>query len=88
MKKAGGGRRPATGRARYRRHELTLPDGGRLALDADGTIRQLAEDGTATTTWAVDDPGWPDMALRFGIRPQDRTIVPRDRDPGSTWPGR
>ena len=74
----------ATGRAigdhgrgrRYRRHELALPDGGRLRLGVDGTIERLDADGSTTRSWPVADPDWPNQAIRFGLRPQPPTVTP------------
>jgi hypothetical protein len=46
-------------RARYRRHELALPDGGRLRLGVDGTIERIDADGSTQRSWPVADPDWP-----------------------------
>jgi hypothetical protein len=69
-------RGPADRRRRYRRHELALADGGRLVLRGDGTIELRGADGVATQAWAPDDGGWPDQAIRFGLRPETRTVRP------------
>ena len=63
-------------RRRYRRHELALPDGGRLRLGVDGTIEHLEADGSTTRSWAVADPDWPNQAIRFGLRPEPPTVTP------------
>ncbi len=73
---------------RYRRHAIELADGGRLALDVDGTIRRSDAAGGATQSWTPDDPGWPDQAIRFGLRPQPATVTPQGRRvPGPKGPG-
>jgi len=61
---------------RYRRHELALPDGGRLRLGVDGTIERIDADGSTQHSWPVADPEWPNQAIRFGLRPQAPTITP------------
>jgi hypothetical protein len=87
-----GGHKPpqttgTTGR-RFRPHELTLADGGRLVLAADGAIDQFDEHGTRTKGWEQDDPEWPDQAIRFGLVPQPDTITPQGRDIQGTKPPR
>ncbi len=78
----------ATHGRRYRRHALELADGGRLVLGVDGTIERTDAAGAATQSWATDDPGWPDQAIRFGIRPQPATVTPQGRRvPGPKGPG-
>ena len=86
----------ATGRAigghgrgrRYRRHELALPDGGRLRLGVDGTIERLDADGSTMRSWPVADPDWPNQAIRFGLRPQAPTVTPHgQRIPDLGLPG-
>ncbi len=73
---------------RYRHHVIDLADGGKLVLSADGSIERSDAAGTSTNVWATEDPGWPDQALRFGIRPQATTVAPRvRRDQGSKAPG-
>ena len=66
-------------RRRYRRHELALPDGGRLRLGADGTIARLDADGATTQSWLPSDPAWPNQAIRFGLRPQPPTVSPHSQ---------
>ena len=86
----------ATGRAigdhgsgrRYRRHELALPDGGRLRIGVDGTIERIDSDGSTARSWPVGDPDWPNQAIRFGLRPQAATVTPRGQhDPDLRLPG-
>ena len=69
---------PAHGR-RFKRRELQLADGGRLVLDADGSIIQLDGDGTRTHAWEPADPEWARHAIRFGLYPQDATVPPTGR---------
>jgi hypothetical protein len=72
---------------RYRRHELGLADGDRLVLGTDGRIERLDGDGTTIQAWLPGDPGWPDQAIRFGLRPQAETVKPRGgRDTGTDQP--
>lgn len=73
-----------TGRHRYKRRELELPDGGKLVLDADGSIIQTASDGSTMHAWSSDDPQWAERAFRFGIRSGRTTVTPRDRDDQGT----
>jgi hypothetical protein len=67
---------PAHRGRRYRRRELALADGGRLVLRTDGTIEQRDAHGAVTQAWPPDDAGWPDRAIRFGLRPQAPTVRP------------
>ena len=69
---------PAHGR-RFKRRELQLADGGRLVLDADGSIVQLDGDGARTHAWEPADPEWARHAIRFGLYPQDATVAPTGR---------
>ena len=62
---------------RYRRHQLALPDGGRLRLGVDGTIERLDADGSAVRAWALGDPEWAGQAIRFGLRPEPITVAPQ-----------
>jgi hypothetical protein len=62
---------------RYRRHVQALPDGGRLTLREDGTIERLGADGSTVGSWRPDDPDWPGQAIRFGLRPQPKTVAPQ-----------
>jgi len=68
------GRRP-----RYRRHQLTLPDGGKLRLGVDGTIKRLDADGTTVQAWLPGDPEWAGQAIRFGLRPEPLTVAPHSQ---------
>ena len=70
---------PITNLRRYRRRELALADGARLVLAADGTLTRFDAEGTLEHTWAPDDPEWPRLAIRFGLRSQPRTIPPAGR---------
>jgi hypothetical protein len=70
---------PTRGRPKFKRHELSLAGGGSLVLSAGGSIDQLAADGTTIRSWAPDDEGWPDQALRFGVHPQGVTVTPDGR---------
>ncbi len=74
-------------RQRYKRREVDLPDGGKLVLRGDGSIRQLSGDGTAVDSWSPDDPAWESRAFRFGIQYQPTTIKPSGRNmPGTDRP--
>ena len=64
---------------RFKRRELQLADGGKLVLDADGSIVQLDGDGTRTHAWEPADPEWARHAIRFGLYPQDATVPPTGR---------
>jgi hypothetical protein len=79
---------PARGRPKFKRHELSLADGGSLVLSAGGSIDQLAADGTTIHTWVPDDEGWQDQALRFGVHPQGVTVTPDGRDRSDMRPPR
>lgn len=81
-------RGPALPRRRFRRRELELADGGRLALDVDGSIRHLDDHGDTTRTWTPDDPEWPREAIRFGLHSQAPTVAPHGRVPGTRPPRR
>lgn len=75
-------------RRRYRRHELALPEGGRLRLGADGTIARLDADGSTVRCWPPGDPDWANQAIRFGLRPQPPTVSPHSqRVPDTRLPG-
>lgn len=67
---------PAGARRRYRRNEITLSDGGKLRLEADGTIRRLDTDGSTARSWPPTDPDWPNQAIRFGLHPAATTVAP------------
>lgn len=81
MNAAKSGSRPGSDGRRYRRHEITLADGGRLALHPNGSIDHVAEDGSVVESWDPGHPEWAQHALRFGIRPQAVTVAPRPRGP-------
>jgi len=68
------------GRRKYKRHEIPLADGGRLVLEADGSIVRLDGAGATSQTWPPEDPDWARHALRFGVRPQSPTAMPLGRD--------
>ena len=70
---------PAAHGRRFKRRELQLADGGRLVLDADGSIAQLDGDGNQTHAWEPADPEWARHAIRFGLYPQDATVPPTGR---------
>lgn len=70
---------PAAHGRRFKRRELELADGGKLVLNADGSIAQLDGDGKPTQEWAPADPEWPSHAIRFGLFPQDATVPPTGR---------
>jgi hypothetical protein len=74
-------------RRRYKRREIAQADGGRLLLNADGSIEARAADGTVTQSWRPEDPEWGLHAFRFGIHAQERTVAPRGPDTGSAKPG-
>ena len=81
-------RAPAQRGRRYKRHELELADGGRLVLGVDGRIDHLDALGSTTGSWLPDDAGWPDQAIRFGLRPQAPTVTPPGRRVQGTKPPR
>ena len=73
---------------RFKRHELELPNGGALMLNADGAISHVDALGSTVRVWSSDDPEWPDQALRFGLRPQPPTVSPTSRGVLGTKPPR
>jgi hypothetical protein len=73
---------------RFRRHELELDDGGRLVLGVDGSIDRIDALGSATHSWAPDDPEWPDQAIRFGLHREAATVTPQGRRVPGTRPPR
>ena len=81
-------RTPATGGRRFKPHELELADGGRLVLGADGAIDHIDARGSTKHRWMLDDPEWPDKAIRFGLHPQARTATPHGQVQGSKPPRR
>ena len=60
--------RNAPGGHAYRHREIAFR-GGKLILGRDGSIRNVAADGTLIGAWQTDDPEWWRQAIRFGIRP-------------------
>jgi hypothetical protein len=70
---------PATHLRRYRRREVALAGGARLVLAADGTLTRFDAEGTPEHSWTPDDPEWPRLAIRFGLRSQSRTVTPAGR---------
>jgi hypothetical protein len=73
---------------RYRRGEVTLSGGGRLLLEADGTIRRIDAEGSTVRSWTPSDPDWPNQAIRFGLRPEPTTVAPHgQRIPNTGLPG-
>jgi hypothetical protein len=79
---------PATRGRRFKTRELDVADGGRLVLSVDGSIDHIDERGTTKHSWKLDDPGWPDQAIRFGLYPQARTATPHGQVQGSKPPRR
>ena len=79
---------PAAHGRRYRRRELAFPGGGRLVLFADGTLTRYDADGVQEHAWAPDDPEWPRLAIRFGLRVQSATVTPPGRFVEGTKPPR
>ena len=87
----GGRERPptaATPGRRFKPHELKLADGERLVLSVDGSIERIDERGSVMQRWMVDDPEWPDQAIRFGVFPQARTVAPHGQVQGTKPPRR
>ena len=64
---------------RFRPRQIELADGAKLMLHANGSITQLDAAGEAKAEWSVEDPAWPQHALRFGLQPQPETVVPEGR---------
>jgi hypothetical protein len=56
-----------------------LPGGGRLVLSANGIVTRFDVDGVLEHTWVPDDPEWPRLAIRFGVRVQSATVAPAGR---------
>ena len=81
-------RTPAPQSRRFKRHELELADGGRLVLSVDGSIDHVDDHGATTNSWTLDDPDWPDMAIRFGLHSQAPTVRPQGRRVRGTKPPR
>ena len=81
---ASGRKTPADAPRRFRRREVELAAGGKLVLNADGSIEQSGADGTVVGTWKTGDDDWARHAVRFGLKPPSETVVPpgrRDREP-------
>ncbi len=70
---------PAAHGRRFKHRELDLADGGKLVLEADGSISQVDPAGTSKQTWEPADPDWASHAIRFGLFPQDATVAPSGR---------
>jgi hypothetical protein len=79
---------PATRGRRFKPRELDVADGGRLVLDVDGSIDHIDGHGTTKHSWKLDDPEWPDQAIRFGLFPQARTATPHGQVQGTKPPRR
>jgi hypothetical protein len=73
---ASGEHRPGAQSHRFRRREVALTEGGKLLLKPDGSISQIDAEGNASATWLRGDPDWARHAIRFGIQPQNETVVP------------
>jgi hypothetical protein len=63
----------------YRRREIELSEGGKLVLDADGSIRQVDAEGVGTGAWSPGELEWAGHAIRFGLRPESQTVAPNGR---------
>lgn len=81
-------RRAAARGRRFKPHEIELADGGRLVLAVDGSIRHMDVHGSTMHSWGLEDPTWPDQAIRFGLRPQTPTVTPQGRRVQGTKPPR
>ena len=79
---------PPTRRRRYRRRELSFPDGSRLLLDAYGVISHLNAAGATEHSWAPESPEWARHALRFGLRVAEPTVAPTGRPAAARLPRR
>jgi len=64
----------------YRPRRVALPDGGTLALRANGSIDRLDASGDVSESWGPADPGWEQRAIRFGLRVAPETVHPSGRD--------
>jgi hypothetical protein len=69
-------RPPAAHGRRYRRKEVVLTEGGKLILEADGSIRQVDGEGATRESWSPGEAEWARHAIRFGLRPQRLTVAP------------
>lgn len=73
--------------ARFRPRRLPAANGELLVLRGDGTIERRDAAGATLERWAVDDPGWADHAIRFGLHASPTTVAPSGRGvPGSKPP--
>lgn len=63
---------------RFKRREIDLVEGGKLALHTDGSISQIDGQGEVVKKWVSDDPEWPRHAIRFGLLLQPATHTPPD----------
>ena len=68
---------PAAPDRRFKRRQIDLGEGGKLALLGDGSIVQTDTAGETIGTWATDDPEWARRAIRFGLQPRPTTTVPQ-----------
>jgi hypothetical protein len=65
-----------------------LPGGEKLVLFTDGTLARFGADGSREHVWMPDDPEWPRLAIRFGLRVQSATVTPPGRFVEGTKPPR
>jgi hypothetical protein len=79
---------PTSRGRRFKPHEVTYADGGRLLLRADGSILHVDSTGATLHLWAPDDAQWPDQAIRFGLHTQAPTITPQGPVQGTKPPRR
>ena len=63
----------------YKPRRIPLTDGETLALRRNGSIDQVAADGTVSSSWTPDDPAWGQRAIRFGLQVEPVTIHPSGR---------
>ena len=81
-------RRATTRSRQFKPHDIELAAGGRLVLATDGSIRHLDDHGSTMRSWSLEDPEWPDQAIRFGLHPQTPTVTPQGRVEGTKPPRR
>ena len=74
-------RTPSTKAAdrRFRPRRLRLAEGATLVLRGSGAIEKVDAAGETVRTWAIGDPEWPGVAIRFGLHPSDVTVAPSSR---------
>ncbi len=65
---------------RYRTRRVQLADGDLLVLHADGRIEHRDPTGIVAQSWLPADPGWPQRAIRFGLREAAETVRPAGRN--------